>query len=72
MTSRVGAKGQVVIPKPLRDRLGIVPGDEIEFDLDGDAVLVEPVRKSPSLRGRFAGLRLTEELEADHRAERNR
>lgn len=36
MTHRVGAKGQVVIPKEIRDRTGIAPGDEIEFEeVDG-------------------------------------
>lgn len=36
MTHRMGAKGQVVIPKEIRDRTGIAPGDEIEFEeVDG-------------------------------------
>ena len=29
--SRVSAKGQVTIPKALRERLGFRPGDEVEF-----------------------------------------
>ena len=28
---RVTTKGQVTIPKEIRDRLGIVPGSEVEF-----------------------------------------
>ena len=28
---RVTEKGQVTIPKPIRDKLGIVPGTEVEF-----------------------------------------
>jgi AbrB family looped-hinge helix DNA binding protein len=31
MKSVVSEKGQVTIPKPLRDRLGLRPGTELEF-----------------------------------------
>jgi AbrB family looped-hinge helix DNA binding protein len=72
MTSRVGPKGQVVIPKAMRDRLGIAPGDEVEFELEEDAVRVERVSARESLKGRFAGLALTDVLEADHRRDRVR
>ena len=72
MTSRVGPKGQVVIPKAMRDRLGITPGDEVQFELDDDAVRVERVTGRDNLKGRFAGLGLTAALESDHRRERGR
>jgi AbrB family looped-hinge helix DNA binding protein len=36
MTHKVGIKGQVVIPKAIRDRIGIRPGDEVAFDSDDD------------------------------------
>lgn len=32
---RVTEKGQVTIPKEIRDRLGIVPGSEVEFIAKG-------------------------------------
>jgi AbrB family looped-hinge helix DNA binding protein len=74
MTYRVGPKGQVVIPKEFRERLGIGPGDEVEFALseDGASVRMEPIRDSPTLRGSLAGLGLVTELEADHRSEAGR
>lgn len=31
MEGRVGERGQVTIPKPLRERLGIRPGQVLEF-----------------------------------------
>jgi len=32
MVSRLTTKGQVTIPKPLRDSLGLEPGHELEFE----------------------------------------
>jgi AbrB family looped-hinge helix DNA binding protein len=69
MTSRVGPKGQVVIPKALRDELGIVPGDEVAFSMVDDGVLVEPVRGRPDLKGTLEGSGLLEALESEHRDE---
>ena len=38
----INAKGQIVIPKPIRDRFGIRPGQEVEFREDhGRIVLVK-------------------------------
>ena len=31
MPNRVTTKGQVTIPKDVRDMLGVAPGDEVEF-----------------------------------------
>jgi AbrB family looped-hinge helix DNA binding protein len=35
MAVSVTSKGQVTIPKRVRDALGITPGSKIEFDLEG-------------------------------------
>lgn len=34
MKSRVSERGQITIPKALRDRLGIMPGQVLEFQAD--------------------------------------
>ncbi len=61
-----------MIPKAMRDALGIGPGDEVDFSLEDGAVRVEPTKGRPSLRGRFRGLKLAEELLEDRRRERDR
>jgi AbrB family looped-hinge helix DNA binding protein len=57
MATRVTSKGQVTIPKPLRDRLGIKPGSAVEFELsvDGRVVLTKVDRDTPV--SRFEALR---------------
>ncbi len=39
----VSERGQVVIPKALRDRLGIRPGQELEFLNEGGKLVVRKV-----------------------------
>jgi AbrB family looped-hinge helix DNA binding protein len=41
-TSPITSKGQVTLPKPIRERLGVQPGDRVEFRVgEGGQVLVE-------------------------------
>ena len=48
MKSRVAERGQVTIPKLLRDRLGLVPGTTLEFSEDrGRLVAVKAVPRDP-------------------------
>jgi len=69
MTIRVGPKGQVVIPKSIRERAAIEPGDEVDVELDGDWIVVRPRRRPRRLAGRFARTGMAERLLADRRSE---
>ncbi len=40
MKATLGERGQVVIPKPLRDRMGLRPGQELEFEEVDGRILV--------------------------------
>lgn len=42
-SSRITSKGQITVPKAIRETLGVVPGDRIAFRVEEDGrVLVEP------------------------------
>jgi len=45
MVSRLTTKGQVTIPKPLRESLGLEPGHELEFEEREGTLLVR--RRTP-------------------------
>jgi antitoxin PrlF len=55
MSTTVTSKGQVTIPKPVRDRLNLKPGSRVDFELapDGRVVLVKAGRKTAAPRSRF-------------------
>ena len=72
MTQRVGPKGQVVIPKAIRDQLGIVPGDEVIVTQDGRAIRIVAAASLEDLKGAFAGSPMLEDLEEERRRDRER
>jgi AbrB family looped-hinge helix DNA binding protein len=48
MLSRVSEKGQVTVPKSLRERLDIRPGDELDFvEENGRLVALKSTRQDP-------------------------
>lgn len=59
MSTVVTSKGQVTIPKAVRDRLGIRPGTEVEFEPteDGRFVLTKAGRKRAASKSPFALMR---------------
>lgn len=47
MESTIGSKGQVTVPKAVRDQLHLRPGDRVEFLVESDGSLrVVPVTAS--------------------------
>ena len=40
MATTVTSKGQVTIPKPVRDRLGITAGSAVDFQMEADGRVV--------------------------------
>lgn len=54
---RVSEKGQVTIPKALRDQLGLGAGSEVAFEISGDTIVVRKRADAPS-----RGERLVEQM----------
>ncbi|MGH2513514.1 MAG: AbrB/MazE/SpoVT family DNA-binding domain-containing protein [Candidatus Limnocylindrales bacterium] len=46
MRTTIDKAGRLVIPRPLRDRIGLATGGEVEVELDGAALRIEPVAGS--------------------------
>ena len=70
MTGRIGAKGQVVIPKAIRDRANLHPGDEVDFELRGEQVVLVARRQPSALGGQFANSGMAARLLDDRGRER--
>ncbi len=44
---RITSKGQVTLPKRMRDHLGLKPGSEIEFTINNRAEIVLKAKEKP-------------------------
>ncbi|MBJ7597584.1 MAG: hypothetical protein DLM67_19570 [Candidatus Nephthysia bennettiae] len=69
MTTKVGAKGQVVIPKEIRDRVGLHPGTEVDVAAEGGEIIVSIHRPRVTLGGRFRSSGMARRLLEDRAAE---
>lgn len=58
VATQISTKYQVVIPKSVREALGVRPQDSLLFVIDGDTIIVRPRPASltAALRGLHAGL----------------
>jgi AbrB family looped-hinge helix DNA binding protein len=48
VTARVSTKAQLVLPKRIRERLGINPGDLVRFVERDGAVVIERLEREPA------------------------
>jgi AbrB family looped-hinge helix DNA binding protein len=56
MLSNVTTKGQVTIPVEIRTRFHICPNDRVDFYIDGERIIITPVRTLKQLRGSIAAV----------------
>jgi AbrB family looped-hinge helix DNA binding protein len=67
---RITSKGQVTIPIEIREKVGLLPGTEVVFELDDDGVRLRRSERSEGrgrsvverLRGRATGNLSTDEI----------
>jgi AbrB family looped-hinge helix DNA binding protein len=55
MTLKIDKAGRVILPKPVRDRLGLRAGSDIEVEETADGVVLKPAHRKPAMvkRGKF-------------------
>lgn len=53
--AKITSKGQITLPREVRQALGVNPGDKIVFEQNGKEVSVRPVR-SKSLFAKYRGI----------------
>jgi AbrB family looped-hinge helix DNA binding protein len=81
MTLKIDKAGRVILPKPVRDRLGLQAGSDLEIEETAEGIVLRPAERRPSMikKGSFwvhtgeipAGYDILKAIEED-REERNR
>ena len=72
MQVKLTSKGQLVIPKPIRDALHLRAGDRLDVEVVGQKIVLSPSVEEDliwSLYGKFADIDMLSELEEEHRRE---
>jgi len=53
MVTKVSSKGQVVLPGPIRRKLGIRAGDPLEASVEAGRIVLTPAKKAPRSKARI-------------------
>jgi AbrB family looped-hinge helix DNA binding protein len=71
METMLSSKGQVVIPAPIREKMGMTPGTKIQVRCDGGKIILEAKKKPFSrwLKARAKRPPLQEGLQLDRSQE---
>jgi len=71
MTVKLSSKGQLVIPKPIREALGLEKGTRFRVDVAEGKIILQPETTSPidALYGKYADSDMLTDLEEEHRQE---
>ncbi|MGD9029890.1 MAG: AbrB/MazE/SpoVT family DNA-binding domain-containing protein [Anaerolineae bacterium] len=74
MLAKLSSKGQLVIPKAIRESLGLRRGAQFRVRLEAGKIVLEPVGPSvaEALYGKYAESDHLTDLEEEHRQERRR
>lgn len=55
-SSTISSKGQITVPREIRKRLGLEPGDRVEFVLEEDRTVIRPVRSEVNSFEKYIGI----------------
>jgi AbrB family looped-hinge helix DNA binding protein len=61
----VSPKYQVVIPKEVREKLGLSPGQKVQVVVYGDRIELIPIRPTKQMRGYLKGIDTRVDREGD-------
>ncbi len=66
--TKISSKGQIVIPKAIREKLRIEPGTYFDVRLENEDIILTPMKSTPIQRlyKRFAGESILDKLEKEH------
>jgi AbrB family looped-hinge helix DNA binding protein len=71
MLARLSSKGQLVIPRAVRQALGLRAGTQFHIRLTEGKILLEPITPSPiaALYGKYPDADFLADLETEHQRE---
>jgi AbrB family looped-hinge helix DNA binding protein len=55
-SSTISSKGQITVPQEIRKRLGLEPGDRVEFVVEEGRTVMRPVRSEVNPFEKFIGI----------------